>query len=689
MITMRPNVLGDVRAEADDEMLSRAFVETPDFRALIESHDRTIVVGRRGTGKSALVQELHQYWKKNDKVDVLRIVPEEYQTLALRPLASLFGPVFGHIRAGIRIAWRYAFIMETVRIKSRHYSFGNRPANAFLKKELRQWDNLGANVLNRLQKLLKSTIDKTVSPEERIGNLAERMNIQKVEQSFGQVANETPQELVILIDCLDEGYQPDDIGIGVVDGLIQGAIDVKARSLGVKPMVFLRDNIFRSIQQMDPDYSRNIEGSVLRLHWDERALYDFVTKRIRVAFSIRQESNNRVWSNVTSGDLRGASGFQRILRMTLHRPRDVLALLNETFFQKFRLEHNRISLKDVESAGTLISKGRLNDLMAEYQAIFPPISNLTSLFRELPAEWDIKELSSRVDDFTMSIDDPVIKQEMLLARTSIIDVLFDIGFLGVDVGEGTFAFCYDGRRRDSSLAEGRALVHPCYWMALDCVASDRAAFSEIYDEYSIETSRATPSVRNKMIDQHISRLSEIEVGANDAAEFELWCKDAVRICFAKGLRNVEHNPNRQGPLRPDIVATNVGEGDFWRRVYEDYGCRQVIFEVKNKSALEAADFQQVTSYMGGDYGRIAFIITHEDDVNPRKGADLDMIRELYARKEELVVKLTGRYLCGLLHKLKTPAKHDVVNDALHKILDRYVRLYMRSRHVSRKNKDVA
>ena len=678
MTTMRPNVLGDVRAEADNAMLSQAFVETPDYRALIESHDRTIIVGRRGTGKSALVQALHHHWSKNDKVDVLRVVPEEYQTLALRPLASLFGPVFEHIRAGIRIAWRYAFIMETFRIKSRHYRFKHRPANNFLRSELRQWNNLGANVLRKFHALLKSSIDKTISPEARIGDLADRLKIQEVEQSIEEIAKETPQELVILIDCLDEGYQPDHTGIGVIDGLIQGAIDVKAKPLGVKPFIFLRDNIFRSVQHLDKDYSRNIEGSVLRLHWDERALYNFVTKRIRVAFSIPQESSNRVWDSVTTGDLKGNAGFQSILRMTLHRPRDVLSLLNEAFFQTSRLGHHKIDLKDVEDAGKSISKARLSDLVAEYHALFPSITSLIELFRGLPAEWEVSELSSKVENFATNTEDPIVKQEMLLAHGGVIDILFGIGFLGVDVGESTFSFCYDGRRRGSSPADSKALVHPCYWMALDCVGTDRAALSEIYDEYSIETSRASPSVRSRMIDQLTARLEGIEVGAVGAAEFERWCENAVRICFAKGLRNVERNPNPQGSLRPDIVATNVGEGDFWKRVYDDYRCRQVVFEVKNKTTLEAKDFHQVTSYMGGDYGSIAFIITREESIDLRKGLDLDTIREFYTRDRKLVVKLTGKYFCRLLHKLKTPTKHDVVNDALHKVLDSYVRRYMRS-----------
>ena len=230
---MRPNALGDVRAEADRDMLSRAFVETPDYRALIESPDRTIVVGRRGTGKSALVAGLRKHWDGKEKVSLLSIAPEEYQALSLRPLASLFGPRFEHIRAGIRIAWRHAFMMETIRAIAQHYSFKRRQGSDFLLDELRLWDGYGRHVLDKHRELLRSMIDKRLSPEARIGDLAEKLKLQDVEDALSALSADIDRELVILIDCLDEGYQPDGPGVGIVDGLIQGAIDVKTRFSGV------------------------------------------------------------------------------------------------------------------------------------------------------------------------------------------------------------------------------------------------------------------------------------------------------------------------------------------------------------------------------------------------------------------------------------------------------------------------
>jgi len=81
---MTGNILGDIRAENDTSMLDQAFLETSDYKALLESSDRCVVVGRRGTGKSALVHKLNQYWHNQNKTFVIVVSPEEDQIIGLR-----------------------------------------------------------------------------------------------------------------------------------------------------------------------------------------------------------------------------------------------------------------------------------------------------------------------------------------------------------------------------------------------------------------------------------------------------------------------------------------------------------------------------------------------------------------------------------------------------------------------------
>jgi MoxR-like ATPase len=90
----RANLLGDIRAESDAQMLDTAFYETPDFRTLIESGDRSVVVGRRGTGKSAIAYKLGRHFEQDKRAALISLATEEDQVIGLRTLVALFGDRF-------------------------------------------------------------------------------------------------------------------------------------------------------------------------------------------------------------------------------------------------------------------------------------------------------------------------------------------------------------------------------------------------------------------------------------------------------------------------------------------------------------------------------------------------------------------------------------------------------------------
>ena len=259
--------LGDLRAEADS-MLDRTFVETADYRTLVESTNHTIVVGRRGTGKSALALRLRRHWHKVDHMHVRLISPEDFQTLALRPASGLFGSRFNLIRAGMKIAWRYALVMEATAALAPNYRFPRDGEHRALTAHARAWTASGRDISDRLAATLRNSTDVSIPPEARIGALAASLEVREMEELLSTACASLTAGVIFLADRLDEGYEPDEAGTGIVDGLIQAAIDIKTNIPAIRPYIFLRDNIFRSVRNLDPDYSRNIEGTVLRLHWD-------------------------------------------------------------------------------------------------------------------------------------------------------------------------------------------------------------------------------------------------------------------------------------------------------------------------------------------------------------------------------------------------------------------------------------
>lgn len=139
---MRSISLGDVRAEQDAKMLSQAFYESPDYKTLIESESKSIVVGRRGTGKSALFLKLGEYYRAadRDKVDLIIVAAEEYEILALRSVGTFLGGKFNLVRAGTRLAFRFALLLEIAESLSTRFKFQHSEHSTYLKGRLREWD---------------------------------------------------------------------------------------------------------------------------------------------------------------------------------------------------------------------------------------------------------------------------------------------------------------------------------------------------------------------------------------------------------------------------------------------------------------------------------------------------------------------------------------------------------------------
>ncbi|HGY4431228.1 TPA: ATP-binding protein, partial [Klebsiella pneumoniae] len=588
------------------------------------------------------------------------------------------------------LAWRYAIYMELLSEIASHYKMKNDLDYKSVEKHLLSWGAKRQNISGKIRKKLISILDtgKDVKPATRISDLSDNFELDLLEEVLFEAISKSNHQFVIFADRLDEGYTPDDLGVAIVDGFIQSVIDIKQNlQEKVIAFAFVRDNIHRAISKMDPDFTRNIEGQVLRLHWDEYNLFNLVCNRMRVAFNSTIENNTRVWNAYTANELQSNTGFKEALKLTLYRPRDILVLLNDAFLRAATHDRTKIIIDDIKATANTISQNRLNDLLKEYENVFPALDIFTSLFGNKKPDFSIAEASEIISQAfdIKEVNDKMKLQDILLFEgpVQVIQRLYSVGFFGLyNQQSSSYVFCHDGKEPEKEFTPGsKLLLHPCYWLALSVHESDITpeTADDIHDEYDIEVSSVSEEQRKQRIGALLQELNNIPEGKEGAVDFEAWALKAIKILFATNLTNIELHSNKNGLQQRDIIATNLADTPVWKRILTDYQSRQVVFEIKNYKTLGADEYRQVNSYLFKDYGRLAFIINRDHSENLEKHKELIWVKELYDNHNKLVIKLPSKFLERHLSKMRSPQKHDEVNKQLSKLLDLYIRSYLNNK----------
>jgi len=680
------NKLGDPRAEMDHDFLDKAFYETPEYKTILESEHRKVVVGRRGTGKSSLYYQLHRAFKSVPNLNVISISPNDDQMIGLRHFTALFGERRSSLRAAASIAWQYALTMEVLRSMCASYKVKDNSNLMQCSEAVKLWEKQGASVVHRMVHTLDKHVDTNSPMEKRVAMLSRNLNLDHLKQLAVQLIPDTKYSFYIIADRLDEGYEPSDQALAVINGLLHATSNLSSALPKTRCVVFIRDNILRAIQEHDPDYSRDTEGDVLRLHWDEYHLFNMICNRIRTAYAIDQEQNLRAWNAITERDIQGSEGFRRCLRLTLYRPRDLVLLLNRAIHNAAAQQRDQIVNLDIEASAKEISCSRLDDLKREYEEVIPGLAEISNCFVNGTAELQYTSASERLKGlFSSSELSPRAAQHLAILGSSseVIRQLFSIGFLGIwQPAFNSYVFSHDGKQPDFIVGpDAKILIHPCYWIALNLKEKELPGdeLQTIHDDYDIEVTSETPEIRKKKLGQLMAELDQIPLGQDGSKLFEEWCLNALRVVFASGLVNIEHHPNRNANQRRDIVGRNTGNTETWKRILHDYNVRQTVFEAKNYTDdLGPGEYRQMLSYMCGEHGRLSFIINRADSVDLLAGKELAWCQEIYHEHDrKVVVKLTAKHIHGWLSKLRNLQKHDAPDKGLGGLLDRYERMYLR------------
>lgn len=660
MLNQRP--LGDLRAENDARLLDKgAFIETHEFRVLSASEfENVLVVGRRGTGKSALFRQLSKAlqapMENGRRTIVIKIAPSDIEVEAVRGIAQQMDgkSTYRSLVNVSKTIWRFALLMELVLGAKAVGIPGGRNANDLFHDAI-LWEKKGDSPLFRFVNfaLGLGVATGAANPGIFVAQVSQELKfnnrIKGLEELIGK--DNPIRHIFLLIDRVDEGYQPDDTGISIINGLVQ-AVDEIARSLSfVSAVTFLRDNILRTLATRDNDFTRTFESDVRRLHWDESTLFNFVAERLRLSGLSEGQSYDAAWNNATTQPLHGHSGFKRVLRHTLFRPRDLVALLNKAYVIADRANVGRLAPEHIEEAAREISSIRLDDLYKEYDAVIPGLRELVNAVSRGGRESSTVAMGAALDELRNHSQDAKLRSTLSLYgdNPTLLEALHSVGVFGIRV-EDSFTFCHDGKPRSQSFkGEQSTLIHPCYWRALD-IADDLSDHPAIHDEYEVEVTSVALELRRQRIREIVSDVAEIPLGLQGRDQLTGWFGRALGILMSQGFRDIERVADLfrvQGRL-----TTSSG---FWAKLQKTFDCRSILFEVYNA--------EQVTQDMvkaAGSLGRpangvpIVFICTRASEIVVRRGPALDAIRAVWESKGVIVCHTTAAQVSASLKKLSNP-----------------------------------
>ena len=368
------------KREAKLEDMERFFYKTREVD-LLETGNKCYVLGRKGTGKTAIADHmlsLSRYDLFSKKLS--------FKNFPINDLYTLRNERFGDPNQYITL-WKYLIYSSIAQLM-----IDNESIDITLRKELSRIYNPS------LQKSLSNNLTEWTGAKFGLSFFGSGTNLEATrtpinsESSWIDKVDALERMLLknldnstyrILFDELDEGYAnirvPErlDDYFNLLTGLFKAVQDVlsifKDKRFNVRPLIFLREDIYQKFQDSD---KAKWEDLVIRLTWNESKVKSMLAHRISRSIDPYGPilSFEQSWNAIFAPRpvlRRGAdpqSSFNYLNKAILKRPRDYIVSLLESANCALDLDEKRITPQAIRNSQKEISSYLVEDIIDEMSA---------------------------------------------------------------------------------------------------------------------------------------------------------------------------------------------------------------------------------------------------------------------------------------------------------------------------------
>lgn len=518
--------IGAAAAE-EDEYLSTCFVDTGDL-ALLEdpSNHRIIVLGRTGSGKSALIARLCERHSQY----AIEISPENLALtyVSNSTILKFFSDLGVNLDPFFKLLWRHIF---TVEILNRYFQHGDDqgtknlidrlrmrfPGNNRQDKEMKQavdylekwgktfWQDTEYRVKEVTVKVEKelsvkasaglgiSAAKMTASGEgahklteekkvelRKLGQdviaAAQVQDLHKVMKLLDSVLADRQKPYFIVIDKLDENWVEEKLRYKLIVALIQAARDF-SQIKNAKVILALRrdlvDRVFRLMRGAGFQEEK-YESLYLTLTWEKSQLIEILDRRVTALLVPRYTKGSPTHKDLLPSKVDNVP-ISKYLTDRAIRPRDIIAFFNACIVAGTDL--SRLQKKQFMEAERAYSHLRLRALGDEWSADYPALLDTSKLLRGRPTSFKLSAVKDEdVADLCLTIaaEDPggigILQRECIrVAEADLEPAMFKMYLVQIFYKVGLIGLKLD--RQESAI-----------WVA---EAGRRVSITDIHQESSV------------------------------------------------------------------------------------------------------------------------------------------------------------------------------------------------------------
>lgn len=475
--------LGDPMAENEFQTLGAYYVQTDEFNRALRG-EVNLVVGRKGTGKTALFFQVRDRIRKDKQNVVIDLKPEGYQLIRLKEdvLDYLADGAKSHL---ITAFWEYLLLLEISRKLLEKDKQRHRYDPLLLEKYQRlselysEQRNAGEGDFSERLLVLADEIIAKYNEKygqdkggrltaDQVTGLLHTTTLSMLRNSLAEYLGQKEQVLV-LFDNLDKGWALHGIERGdvlilrcLIDASRKVQREMRKAKIQMSCVVFVRNDIYQLLMDGSSDFGKETRAS---LDWSDPDLLRELLRRRLVQQFHQDVTFEQIWARFCTSHYEGEETSQFLIERCLMRPRNLLKVLGYCKGFAVNLDHERIEAEDIRKGLRSYSNDLVIEADRELADVLPSADGLLYQFVGELSEMSSEGLEALLDRHQLGDEE----------RGKAIEFLLYFGFLGIRLGKEDPRYIYDVgydmKIIDAILRKNQKRVqyvlNPAFWSALE------------------------------------------------------------------------------------------------------------------------------------------------------------------------------------------------------------------------------